>query len=68
MSDNRNDDDVDVKGERGGDTGETKQLEKGAKAEKGDARREYRQHEGQTRDRTMHDERSGSDSGGGKKQ
>lgn len=67
MSDNR-DEDVDVKGEHGGDTGETKQLEKGEKAEKGDARRESRQHEGQTRGRTEHDERSGSDSGGGKKQ
>lgn len=62
------DKDEDTQGARGGDTGETKPTGKGAKAEKGDERREYRQHEGQTRGRTEHDERSGSDSGGGKKQ
>lgn len=58
----------DVKGERGGDTGNTKQQEKGETAEKGDARREYRQHEGQTRERTDHDDRSGSDSNAGSDQ
>lgn len=57
----------DVEGARGGDTGETKSVGKGEKAEKGDAHREYRQHEGQTRGRTMHDERSGSDSNAGSK-
>jgi hypothetical protein len=56
----------DVKGEHGGDTGNTKQQEKGETAEKGDARRPYRQHEGQTRERTDHGERSGSDSNAGK--
>ncbi|HEX6290432.1 MAG TPA: hypothetical protein VFZ66_14680 [Herpetosiphonaceae bacterium] len=54
----------DPKGERGGDTGETKQKGKGAGAEKGDQRREYQQHEGQTRNspgarRTEQDEQSG---------
>ena len=39
----------DIKGERGGDTGETKQVGKGAKAEKGDARRDKPQHSGPTR-------------------
>ena len=48
------------------DTEEPKDLSKGEKAEKGDAHREYRQHPGKTRGRTEHDERSGSDSGGGK--
>ncbi len=38
----------DIKGDRGGDTGETKQAGKGAKAEKGDARR-VKQHSGPTR-------------------
>jgi len=49
MADNK---DVDVKGERGGDTGETKPTEKGARAEKGDERREFRRTEGQTRPHT----------------
>ncbi len=39
----------DIKGERGGDTGETKQVDKGPTAEKGDARRENRRHSGPTR-------------------
>ena len=40
----------DINGERGGDTGETKQVEKGAKAEKGDARRpKDLKHSGPTR-------------------
>jgi hypothetical protein len=55
----------DPKGERGGDTGPTKKKGKGAGAEKGDQRREYRQHEGQTRgspsaNRREDDEQSGS--------
>lgn len=45
-----------------------KDLSKGEQAEKGDAHREYRQHEGKTRGRTMHDERSGSDSNAGSKE
>ena len=32
----------DIKGERGGDTGKTKQVGKGQRAEKGDTRREIR--------------------------
>lgn len=44
-----------------------KDLSKGEQAEKGDAHREYRQHQGQTRGRTMHNERSGSDSNAGSK-
>ena len=41
----------DIKGDRGGDTGETKQFGKGAQAEKGDARRgnKRHQHSGPTR-------------------
>ena len=39
----------DIKGERGGDTGETKQVGKGPVAEKGDARREKKQHSGPSR-------------------
>ncbi len=39
----------DVKGERGGDTGNTKQQGKGEKAEKGDQRRENPTHSGPTR-------------------
>ena len=45
-----------------------KDLSKGEQAEKGDAHREYRQHEGKTRGRTMHNERSGSDSNAGSKE
>jgi hypothetical protein len=44
-----------------------KDLSKGEQAEKGDAHREYRQHSGKTRGRTMHDQRSGSDSNAGSK-
>ncbi len=47
------------------DTVAPKDLSKGEKAEKGDDHREYRQHQGKTRGRTQHNERSGSDSGGG---
>ena len=39
----------DIKGDRGGDTGETKQVGKGPQAEKGDARRGNRRHSGPTR-------------------
>ncbi len=45
-----------------------KDLSKGEQAEKGDEHREYRQHEGKTRGRTMHNERSGSDSNAGSKE
>lgn len=61
----KDDQGVDVEGKRGGDTGKTKQVGKGENAEKGDAHREFRRHEGQTRGRTMHNERSGSDSNAG---
>jgi hypothetical protein len=55
----------DPKGERGGDTGNTKQKGKGAGAEKGDQRRERPQHPGQTRNspgarRGKDDEQSGN--------
>lgn len=59
--------DRDTEGKRGGDTGPTKQQGKGPHAEKGDEHREFRRHEGQTRERTMHGERSGSDSNPGSK-
>jgi hypothetical protein len=49
------------------DAVQPKDLSKGEQAEKGDAHREYRHHQGQTRGRTMHDERPGSDSGSGSK-
>jgi len=57
----------DVEGSRGGDTGETKDVGKGAKAEKGDAHREGRQHEGKTRPHASRESghRSGSDSNAG---
>ena len=58
----RNDDDVDVKGERGGDTGKTKQVGKGQKAEKGDARRENPPHHGPTRPGGSSRGRPGSES------
>ncbi len=54
----------DVKGARGGDTGETKATEKGARAEKGDERREFRRTEGQTRPDGSSHGRPGSESGG----
>jgi hypothetical protein len=40
---------IDHKGEWGGDTGKTEVKGDGPQAEKGDWRREYRQHEGHTR-------------------
>lgn len=60
MSDNERD--VDVKGERGGDTGNTKQVDKGEQAEKGDARRESPVHSGKTRPHADHNGRPGSES------
>ena len=56
----------DVKGNRGGDTGPTKDVGKGPGAEKGDARREDLGHEGQTRNspgarRTEDDEQPGAE-------
>jgi hypothetical protein len=54
--------DSDPKAERGGDKGVTHTKGKGPKAEKGDQRREYRQHEGQTRERSIGDDRPGSES------
>jgi len=61
MSDN---DKVDRKGEHGGDTGHADVKGNGAGAEKGDHRREYRQHSGQTRNspgarRSEKDQQSG---------
>lgn len=58
------DNDVDKKGERGGDTGPTKKQGKGSGSEKGDARRENRAHTGQTRNapaarRSENDEQGG---------
>ena len=43
------DQDLDPKGERGGDTGKTDRKGKGAQAEKGDQRRETPVHSGPTR-------------------
>lgn len=61
------DQDPDPKGERGGDTGNTKQKGKGAQAEKGDQRRETPVHSGPTRGKgsagPSHG-RSGSESNG----
>jgi hypothetical protein len=59
-------DNVDIKGERGGDTGKTKQVGKGQKAEKGDARRESPQHSGPTRPGGSSHGRPGSESNPGK--
>jgi hypothetical protein len=61
------DQDVDWKGERGGDTGPTKQKGKGQQAEKGDQRREKPVHSGPTRPGSQgtdseHGKRSGSES------
>lgn len=39
-----------------------KDLSKGEQAEKGDAHREYRRHQGKTRGGTVHDEQSGDES------
>ncbi len=58
----------DIKGERGGDTGETKQVGKGHKAEKGDARREEmegKRHAGQSRPGGSSRGRPGSESNAG---
>lgn len=44
MGRNNDEEGVDVKGERGGDTGNTKQVGKGPQAEKGDARRDEHNH------------------------
>jgi hypothetical protein len=52
----------DIKGERGGDTGPTKQIGKGQKAEKGDARRENPPHSGPTRPGGSSRGKPGSDS------
>ena len=49
------------------DAVQPKDLSKGEQAEKGDAHRENRHHQGKTRGRTMHDQRSGSDSNAGSK-
>ena len=56
--------DKDLKGDRGGDTGETAQEGKGTQAEKGDQRREYREHTGPTHDDRPHNHggRTGSQS------
>jgi len=53
----------DLKGERGGDTGNTKQKGTGAKAEKGDQRREEMSDRSPTRPHADRNSRSGSDSG-----
>ncbi len=54
----------DLKGERGGDTGNTKQKGTGAKAEKGDQRREEMGNpSGPTRPHADRNSRSGSHSG-----
>ncbi len=54
----------DVKGERGGDTGHTKQKGQGEQAEKGDQRREEMGNEGPTRPGAQdgHHSQSGSHS------
>ena len=61
------DQELDLAGERGGDTGNTTQLGKGVQAEKGDRRRDTPVHSGPTRSGaqdTEHkrDSRSGSES------
>jgi len=58
---------IDHKGEWGGDTGKTEVKGDGPQAEKGDQRREYRQHTGPTRHgrggvAESYDNRSGSKS------
>lgn len=55
----------DTEGKRGGDKGHAQQVGKGEKAEKGDAHREFRLHEGKTRTHADHNSRSGSDSNAG---
>ena len=65
-NDHDKEEDVDVAGERGGDTGPTKKVGKGEQAEKGDARRDNPTHSGPTRGQDTvegkHGDRSGSDS------
>ncbi|MBA3946646.1 MAG: hypothetical protein H0X37_19045 [Herpetosiphonaceae bacterium] len=56
------DTDPDPKGERGGDTGHTKQKGKGEQAEKGDQRREEMGNEGPTRPGAQGDHHSQSGS------
>lgn len=61
------DQDLDLAGERGGDTGKTTQLGKGIQAEKGDRRRDTPVHSGPTRngaqgDQSERESRSGSES------
>jgi hypothetical protein len=61
------DQDLDPKGDHGGDTGKTDQKGKGPQAEKGDQRRETPVHSGPSRPgsqgtRSVHDKRSGSES------
>ena len=59
--------DLDPKGERGGDTGNSDQKGKGAQAEKGDQRREKPVHSGPTRGKGSAGPdkgRTGSESGG----
>ena len=60
MSDNENDD-IDYAGERGGDTGKSVPKGSGQGAEKGDQRREYRQHSGKTRNRADDNGNGGKD-------
>lgn len=64
--DHDKDQDIDVAGERGGDTGPSSYVDDGPQAEKGDARRDKPTHSGPTRRGTSnkgkHGERSGSDS------
>ena len=55
----------DLKGDRGGDTGKTKQQGKGEQAEKGDQRRHDDGHDGPTRPGGSGRGRSGSDSNSG---
>lgn len=55
----------DLKGDRGGDTGNTKQKGKGPQAEKGDQRREEMSDNSPTRPHADHSNRSGSDSNAG---
>jgi hypothetical protein len=58
-----NTNDKDPKGARGGDKGNADQVGKGVQAEKGDERREYREHTGMTRKSgPHHGDRSGSES------
>lgn len=55
----------DLKGDRGGSTGNTKQKGKGPQAEKGDQRRENMSDKSPTRPNADRNSRSGSDSNAG---